>query len=250
MRILNRWVGVCVLSLAALGTALAAAQSSPAPNTLSAAEKAAGWTLLFDGKTTDGWRGFHSDTFPAAGWEVKDGCIKTTGQGPSGGDIITVGEYDNYEFSVQWKIGPAGNSGVKYLISEDLIKTGRAGLGFEMQVIDDDLNADAKVGKDGNRAAGGLYDLIAPAKNKVLHPVGEWNQAGVLVRGNHVEQYLNGGKTLEFEMGSPEFKARIAESKFKVNPGFGEVKKGHILLQAHGAEVWFRDIKLRVLKAD
>ena len=250
MQILKRWAGACVLSSVGMVAALGGAQRNPEPNALTAAEKAAGWTLLFDGKTTAGWRGFHSDTFPASGWEVKDGCIKTTGQGPSGGDIITVGEYDNFELSVQWKIGPAGNSGVKYLISEDLIKTGKAGLGFEMQVIDDDLNADAKAGKDGNRAAGGLYDLIAPAKNKVLHPVGEFNQAGVLVRGNHVEQFLNGGKTLEFEMGGPDFKARIAESKFKINPGFGEVKKGHILLQAHGAEVWFRDIKIRVLRAE
>ena len=221
MRALNRCAGVCVLSLVAVAALLARAQGGQAPNTLTAAEKAAGWTLLFDGKTT--------------------------GQGPSGGDIITVGEYDNFELKLEWKIGPAGNTGVKYLISEDLIKTGHAGLGFEMQVIDDDLNPDAKAGKDGNRAAGGLYDLIAPAKNKVLHPVGEWNQAGVLVRGNHVEHFLNGGKVVEFEMGSPDFKARIADSKFKANAGFGDVKKGHILLQAHGAEVWFRSIKLRVL---
>jgi hypothetical protein len=247
MRALNRCAGVCVLSLVAVAALLARAQGGQAPNTLTAAEKAAGWTLLFDGKTTAGWRGFHEDAFPAAGWVVENGAIKTTGQGPSGGDIITVGEYDNFELKLEWKIGPAGNTGVKYLISEDLIKTGHAGLGFEMQVIDDDLNPDAKAGKDGNRAAGGLYDLIAPAKNKVLHPVGEWNQAGVLVRGNHVEHFLNGGKVVEFEMGSPDFKARIADSKFKANAGFGDVKKGHILLQAHGAEVWFRSIKLRVL---
>jgi hypothetical protein len=237
-----------VLLLVAWVASLVAAQS-PAPNTLTAAEKAAGWTLLFDGQTTNGWRGFHQEKFPEAGWAVENGAIKTTGLGPSGGDIISIGEYDNFELRLQWKIGPGGNTGVKYLISEDLIKTGRSGLGFEMQVIDDDLNPDAIAGKDGNRAAGGLYDLIAPAKNKVLHPVGQWNDAGVLVRGNHVEHSLNGGKVLEFEMCSPEFKARIAESKFKSNPGFGDVKKGHVLLQAHGAEVWFRDIKIRELKA-
>jgi Domain of Unknown Function (DUF1080) len=247
MRLLNRWATTCLISLVAAGTVLAGTQGGQAPNTLSPAEQAAGWTLLFDGKTTTGWRGFHSDTFPESGWAIENGAIKTTGQGPSGGDIITLDEYDNFELQLEWKIGPAGNTGVKYLISEDLIKTGKSGLGFEMQVIDDDLNPDAKAGKDGNRAAGGLYDLIAPAKTKVLHPVGEWNQAGVLVRGNHVEHFLNGGKVLEFEMGSPEFKARIAESKFKTNVGFGEVKKGHILLQAHGAEVWFRSIKIRRL---
>ena len=219
------------------------------PTTLTPAEKAAGWTLLFDGSTTAGWRGFHSDTFPASGWAAENGAIKTVATGPSGGDIITVGQFDNFELKLEWKIGPGGNTGVKYLISEELIKTGRSGLGFEMQVIDDERNADAKAGKDGNRTAGALYDLIGPVSTKRLRPVGEWNEAGVLVRGNHVEHYLNGAKVLEFEMGSADFKARIADSKFKVNPGFGEVKKGHILLQAHGAEVWFRNIKVRVLKA-
>src|SRR5262245_59659922 len=242
MRAMNRFLTViaCVTVVVA-----ASAQGGPSPNTLTAAEKTAGWMLLFDGKSTTGWRGFHSDKFPDSGWAVENGAIKTMGSGPSGGDIITVDQFDNFELRLEWKIGAGGNTGVKYLISEDLIKTGRSGLGFEMQVIDDDANPDAKAGKDGNRAAGGLYDLIAPVKNRVLHAVGDWNEAGVLVRGNHVEHFLNGGKVLEFEMGSPDFKARIAESKFKVNPGFGEVKKGHVLLQAHGAEVWFRNIKIR-----
>ncbi len=242
----TRFLTAVTLSLAALPLA---AQSRPAPNTpntLTAEEKAAEWILLFDGKTTAGWRGFHSDKFPDTGWGVEDGAIKT-GTGPGGGDIITVGQFENFELGIEWKIRPGGNSGIKYLISEALIKTGRSGLGFEMQVLDDDLNADAKAGRDGNRTAGALYDLIAPARNKVLRPVGEWNVAGVKVQGHHVEHYLNGGKVLEFEMFSPDFKARIAESKFKVNPGFGEVKKGHILLQDHAAEVWFRNIKIRVL---
>ena len=117
-------------------------------------------------------------TFPDSGWAIENGTIKTTGQGPSGGDIITIGEYDNFELQLEWKIGPAGNTGVKYLISEDLIKTGRAGLGFEMQIIDNDLNPDAKLGKDGNRTVSALYDILPP-KNAVVHPVGEWNQAGV-----------------------------------------------------------------------
>ena len=216
-----------------------------APNTLTAAEKQAGWKLLFDGKTTAGWRGFHSATFPETGWAVDNGTIKTAGEGASGGDIITVDQFDNFELRLEWKIGPGGNTGVKYLISEDLIKTGRSGLGFEMQIIDDDRNPDAVAGKEGNHSAGALYDLIAPSKAKVVRPIGEWNQAGVLVRGNHVEHFLNGAKIVEFEMGSADLNARIAESKFKVNPGFGEVKKGHILLQAHGAEVWFRTLKIR-----
>jgi len=245
MRVLNRFLTVAACALTAVAVA---AQGGAPPNSLTPAEKAAGWTLLFDGSTTAGWRGFHSDTFPASGWSAENGAIKTVATGPSGGDIITVGQFDNFELKLEWKIGTGGNTGVKYLISEELIKTGRSGLGFEMQVIDDERNADAKAGKDGNRTAGALYDLIGPDSTKRLRSVGEWNEAGVLVRGNHVEHYLNGAKVLEFEMGSADFKARIADSKFKVNPGFGEVKKGHILLQAHGAEVWFRNIKVRVLK--
>lgn len=244
MRGMTRIVGVVALGVMAVGVSVAAQQ---APNVLSAAERAAGWQLLFDGTTTNGWRGFHSATFPDHGWAVADGCLKTTGQGPSGGDIITTNEYDNFELSVDWKIGPGGNTGVKYLVSEDLVKTGRSGVGFEDQIIDDDLNPDAKAGRDGDRAAGGLYDLIAPVATKVLHPVGQWNHTRVVVRAPHVEQWLNGGKVLEFEMGSPDFKARIAASKFRNTPGFGEVTKGHILLQAHGAEVWFRNIKIRPL---
>ena len=150
MRLSPRSLTVTTLILAAAGLA---AQGSAPPNTLSAAEKAAGWTLLFDGKTTAGWRGFHSDKFPDVGWAVENGTIKTMA-GPSGGDIITVGQFDNFELKLEWKVSPGGNSGVKYLISEDLIKTGRSGLGFEMQVLDDDLNPDAKAGKDGNRYGG------------------------------------------------------------------------------------------------
>ena len=115
-------------------------------------------------------------------------------------------------------------------------------------MLDDDLNPDAKAGVSGNRTAGALYDLVAPAKTKVLRPVGDWNVMRIVVRGNHVEHWLNGMKLLEVEMGSADFKQRIAESKFKDNVGFGEVKKGHVLLQAHGAEVWFRNIKIRELR--
>lgn len=222
------------------------AQTTSAPNTLTKAEIGDGWKLLFDGKTFNGWRGFHRETMPPAGWVVENGTIQTMpAPAGQGGDIITTEEYVDFQLSLEWKISPGGNSGVKYLISEDLIKTGYSGLGFEMQVIDDNANSDAVAGMNGNRSAGALYDLIAPSTNKVLHAVGEWNQAGVIVRGDHVEQSLNGAKVLEFEMGSADFKQRIAESKFKGNVGFGEVRKGHILLQAHGAEVWFRSIKIR-----
>ena len=128
------------------------------------------------------------------------------------------------------------------------MKSGYSGLGFEMQVLDDDRHPDAKMGKGGNRTASALYDLIAP-KNKVLHPVGKWNQVGLVIRGNNVEHWLNGAKVVEYELGSPKLKSLIAESKYKNIVGFGEVRKGHILLQDHGNEVWFRNIKLRELPA-
>jgi Domain of Unknown Function (DUF1080) len=222
------------------------------PNRLTASEKAAGWKLLFDGKTTQGWRGFRREKFPDEGWAIGDDAIKHVAgngeQSKNGGDIITVGQYGNFELQLEWRISPGGNSGIKYLVSEDMVKSGYSGLGFEMQVLDDDKHPDAKMGKDGNRTAGALYDLIAP-QNKVLRPVGQWNQVRLIVQGDHVEHWLNGSKVVEYELGSPRLKALIAESKYKNIPGFGEVRKGHILLQDHGHEVWFRNIKIRALPA-
>lgn len=220
-------------------------------NVLTQAEKAAGWKLLFDGKTWNGWRGFRREKMPDEGWAIEDGAIKHVAgngeQSKQGGDIITVGKYENFELQLEWRISPGGNSGIKYLVDEDMVKSGYSGLGFEMQVLDDERHPDAKMGVAGNRTASALYDLIAP-QNKALHAVGEWNQVRLIVNGNHVEHWLNGGKVLEYELGSPQLKSLIAESKYKTIPGFGEVRKGHILLQDHGHEVWFRNIKLRELR--
>jgi hypothetical protein len=221
--------------------------TASAPNTLTAAEKAAGWKLLFDGKTTTGWRGFHRDAMPEQGWVVEDGAIKHVAgrEGATGGgDIITVSEYGNLDFSVDWKITPGGNSGLKYLVSEDLVKTGHSGVSFEMQILDDDRHPDAKAGKNGNRTAGSLYDLIAPSTH-AARPVGEWNTSRLVIQGKHVEHWLNGQRIVQFELGSPELRALIAESKYKTIPGFGENSRGHILLQDHGDEAWFRNIKIR-----
>jgi hypothetical protein len=222
------------------------------PNELTSSEKTAGWKLLFDGKTTQGWRGFRREKFPEEGWVIEDGSIKHVAgngeQSKNGGDIITVGQYGNFELQLEWRVSPGANSGIKYLISEDMVKSGHSGLGFEMQVLDDDKHPDAKMGKEGNRTAGALYDLIAP-QNKVLRPVGQWNQVRLIVQGDHVEHWLNGAKVVEYELGSPRLKALIAESKYKDIPGFGEVRKGHILLQDHGHEVWFRNIKIRSLQS-
>jgi hypothetical protein len=219
-------------------------------NVLTAAETAAGWRLLFDGKTTAGWRGFKKPTFPEKGWRAEDGILKheKNEEGFHAGDIVTDEQFDNFELTMDFKVTPRGNSGLKYLVSEEMGKPGTA-VGFEYQILDDDLHPDAKKGKDGNRRCGGLYDLIAPPADKVLHPVGQWNQARLVVDGNNIEHWLNGKKTVSYVRGSAELKALIAESKFKDIPGFGENAKGHILLQDHNDEIGFRNIKVRTLPA-
>jgi hypothetical protein len=235
----------------AKATSAAAKETTPA-NTLSAAEKAAGWKLLFDGKTTNGWRGFHADAFPAQGWVVEDGAIKrvATVKGPgAGGDIITAGEYGNFELALDWKLTAGGNSGLKYLIVEPPGGKGRSGVGYEMQILDDERHPDAKAGINGNRTAGALYDLIAPSTH-AARPIGEWNQARLIVKGRHVEHWLNGQRIVQFEIGSPEMKALIAKSKYKDIQGFGDATRGHILLQDHGDEVSFRNLKIRDLPSD
>jgi hypothetical protein len=248
----------CAVLLASLVSAApalaqAAAKAAPgtaAPNTLTAAEKAAGWKLLFDGKTTNGWRGFHAEAFPAQGWVVQDGAITRVAKGdkPGGaGDIITTGEYGNFELALDWKLSPGGNSGLKYLIAEPP-GAGRSGVGYEMQILDDERHPDAKAGVNGNRTAGSLYDLIAPSAH-AAHPIGEWNHVRLVVKGHHVEQWLNGQRVVQFEIGSPEMKALIAKSKYKDIKGFGDATSGHILLQDHGDEVSFRNIKVRDLSA-
>jgi hypothetical protein len=229
----------------------APAQDKTPANQLTEAEKAAGWRLLFDGKTFDGWRGFHSDKVPA-GWAIEDGCIKKVPaegeMGQAGGDLITVDQFDNFEFSVEWKLSKGANSGVKYLVSESLPPEGKSAVSFEYQVLDDDNHPDAKAGIAGNRTAGSLYDLIPASKAKKLNPIGEFNQTRIVIKGNHIEHWLNGMKVVEFERGGEALKKHIAESKFKNIKGFGEIAKGHILLQDHGNAAWYRNIKIRAIE--
>ena len=227
--------------------------ASTTSNTLTEAEKAEGWHLLFDGQTLNGWRGFHQQGVPAA-WKVEDHALAKIPMGKNaegkvieGPDLITTDQYGDFELQLEWKISRGGNSGIKYLVSEDQPKEGGHAVSFEMQVIDDDNHPDATKGINGNRAAGALYDLL-PATHKTLKPVGEYNHVRLIKKGTHIEHWLNGTKVLEFDQGSPELKAAIAQSKFKDKPGFGEAQKGHILLQDHGDAVWYRNIKIRELK--
>ncbi|MBI1759944.1 MAG: DUF1080 domain-containing protein [Acidobacteria bacterium] len=240
-----------IYALSALAVFAQTKNAADSANQLTAAEKKAGWRLLFDGKTFTGWRGFHKQNVPE-GWIIEDNCIsriQAHGElGQAGGDLITADQFENFEFTLEWKISKGGNSGIKYLVSETLPPTGRSAVSFEMQVLDDDNHPDAKAGINGNRKASALYDIMPPNDKKKLKPVGEFNQIRLVVKGNHIEHWLNGQKVLEYERGSAALKALIAQSKFKDQPLFGTFAKGHLLLQEHGDKVWYRNIKIREIK--
>jgi hypothetical protein len=224
--------------------------STGVPNTLSAREKDDGWALLWDGKTTAGWRGAKLDRFPATGWEIKDGVLSVLAaegrESAAGGDIVTVATYRNFELSVEFNITKGANSGIKYFVDTELNKGEGSSIGCEFQILDDDVHPDAKLGVNGNRKQAGLYDLIPP-QNVRFNGVGEWNVARIIVRGSHVEHWMNGVRTVEYERGTQMWRALVDHSKYTVWPAFGEAPTGHILLQDHGNRVSFRSIKLRKL---
>ncbi len=201
-----------------------------------------GYTPLFDGKTSTGWRSIKGPDFPTVGWEIKDGVLSVLAGG-KGGDIITTKTYTNFDLCFEFKLTPGANSGVKYFINPE--KTGS--VGYEFQILDDDKHPDAKLGIDGNRTVGSLYDILPARKDKKVKPIGEWNQGRIVVQGNHIEHWLNGQKVLEFDRTSPEFKAHFEASKFKKDAGFCTRVSGHILLQDHRNNVSFRNIKIKEL---
>jgi hypothetical protein len=223
------------------------------PNYLNAYEKSHGWRLLFDGKTSAGWRSAKGPAFPARGWEVGDGTMTVQPsegkEAANGGDIVTNEEFKAFDLSFEFKLTPGANSGVKYFVTLDE-KTEGSAIGLEYQVLDDALHPDAKLGRDGDRTLASLYDLIRADKNpRFIHPIGEWNVGRVVAHpDNRVEHFLNGSKVLEYTRGSKEFEALVAISKYKVWPNFGMAPQGHILLQDHGNRVSFRSIKIKTLK--
>jgi hypothetical protein len=223
------------------------------PNALTTAEKAAGWKLLYDGKTNTGWRGATLKAFPAKGWEYNNGTmhvLPSAGKEESGGgDIVTNDQYGAFDLSFEFKLTPGANSGVKYFVTLKEITDGSA-IGLEYQVLDDELHPDAKLGRDGDRTLASLYDLITANKQKrFVHPIGSWNIGRIVVYpNNHVVHYLNGVKVLEYDRGSKAYKDLVAISKYKVWKNFGEAPVGHLLLQDHGNEAFFRNIKVRSLK--
>jgi len=214
---------------------------------LTAAERDAGWKLLFDGTTTNGWRGFKKAGFPARGWSVESGRLKHAASGgtptPDSGDIITVETFNDFDLRFEWIVAPGGNSGVKYLVTEQRGEP----IAHEYQIIDDVKHPDALIGP--HRATAALYDVIAAPANKILKAAGMRNEGRILVNGNHVEHWLNGAKVLEYELGSAALKAAKAKSKFKDVPGWEDKLKGHILLQDHGDEVAYQNIRIRELNA-
>ena len=245
--------GVVVAALAAVLQTMPPAAARP--NELTAAERAAGWRLLFDGRTLTGWRGLGYDSVPTAHWKVTDGAIEkiasgnvpklADGQPAHGGDLMTVDSFGDFEVAFEWKVAPGANSGVKYNVSEQLSMSqapNHAALGFEYQILDDDRHEDGKL---PSHRAGALYDLIAPNARKHLRPVGEWNQSRIVFRGRHGEHWLNGEKIVEFDLGTPRMDSLIAASKYRSIPGFADRRAGHIVLQDHGDEAYFRSIKVR-----
>lgn len=208
--------------------------------TLTKKEKKAGWQLLFDGHSFAGWKSANGKPFPEKGWMIKDNILQTV-PGGHGGDIITETTYHDFELVLEFRVTKGANSGIKYYLLPN------SSLGLEYQVIDDLNHPDAKLGLDGNRTQAALYDLITPVATKKNKPVGEWNQARIISKGTHVEHWLNGVKVLEFERGSDAFKALVAASKYKNIKGFSEVTETPILLQEHGDEVAFRNIRIKTL---
>jgi hypothetical protein len=209
------------------------------PNTLTEREQQRGWKLLFDGRTTNGWRAYRGQGIPDV-WKVRGGALVCSPKnGTHGGDIITLERYGSFELAIEWKVSVGANSGVMYRVSESEEEPWMTGP--EYQILDNERHSD---GRNAKTSAASCYGLFAPSEDRTK-PVGKWNQARIVVVGSHVEHWLNGFKVLEYELGSERWQRHVEDSKFRAFPKFGKVRRGHIDLQFHGDEVWFRNIRIR-----
>jgi hypothetical protein len=226
---------------------------STALNELTEYEKENSWKLLFNGRDSEGWKGAYKDAFPDKGWHVRDGILTIEkadgGESSNFGDIVTKEKFSAFDLSFDFNMTEGANSGVKYFVTLSEGNKGSA-IGLEYQVLDDERHPDAKMGRDGNRTLASLYDLIKAEKNRrFIKPPGEWNKGRVVVYpDNKVEHYLNGVKVVEYQRGSEEYRRLVSESKYNIWENFGEAEEGHILLQDHGDEVHFKNIKIKNLK--
>ena len=232
------WYTLNALPTDRLGAVLAPPPQPP-QNVLTDEQKAAGWRLLFDGQTTNGWHGYGKDHFPA-GWVVQNGCLVRVGPG---GDIVTDEEFDNFELELEWRISAGGNSGIFFRVGEGPPYRWVWETGPEMQVLD---NAEHPDGQNPLTSAGSNYALHAPLRD-VTQPLGFFNQVRIVADGPHIEHWLNGVKIVEYEIGSPRWERLVADSKFAKMPHYGRLTKGRIALQDHGDQVWYRNIKVRRL---
>jgi len=237
MTALSARVLVVAAALASAGCTNSATRTASQAGDVSAN----GWRVLFDGSDLSAWRGFKRQDVPPA-WRIEDGTLTFTPAGDgNGGDLITRDQYGDFELTLEWKISPGGNSGIMYKVTEAADRTYETGP--EMQVLDNARHPD---GKNPLTSAGSDYALYAPPRD-LTRPVGEWNAVRILVRGNHVEHWLNGEKSAEYELASPDWEAKVKASKFSEWPGYGRASRGHIALQDHGDRVWYRKVKIRAL---
>ncbi|GAB1857817.1 DUF1080 domain-containing protein [Flavobacteriaceae bacterium MHTCC 0001] len=228
-------------------------------NELTEGEKLSGWKLLWDGKTTNGWRGAKRDAFPDKGWSIKDGIltVHASGGGESehGGDIVTTKPYKNFILDVDFKLTEGANSGIKYFVDTELNKGKGSAIGCEFQILDDEKHPDAKKGVNGNRTVGSLYDLITANAQAYIPSLytkkyvnkNGWNRARIIVKGDEVEHMLNGSTVVKYNRHNQMWRALVAYSKYKDWPNFGEASEGLILLQDHGDEVHFKNVKIKEL---
>jgi hypothetical protein len=237
----NKFTLAAATLAAVLALAPLAAQG-PSKDNGRKSDTAGSWTPLFDGKSLAGWRGYKKADASETRWKVENGTLTlpaNDGKDTRGArDIITTETYDNFDLRWEWKAAPGANSGVKYFVLEDQ----NSAIGHEYQIIDDAKHPDAQIGPHRQTAA--FYDVLQAA-DRPIKPAGEWNVSEVRAHGNHIEHWLNGKKVLQYELDSPDLRAAIAKSKFKDIARFGKPQKGHILIQDHGDQVWYRKVEIR-----